>query len=109
MYYFHIRVGEFVLEEPVGRELADPCAAVAACIGAIRRIIEDRSEHGHYPRGEAFEIWSETERLAIVPFIDLPAMAADASSACPCKIYLATPCVKAEPAGCDDRTDIQVT
>ena len=70
-FYFHIRVGGHLFEDPDGSYLPDFEAARAEALAAARQGIAERIRAGEVVDGQPFEIWDAYGRLlAIVPFRD---------------------------------------
>ena len=68
-FYFHLRQGKDLIEDPEGVELPDVAAAHEEAIGAAREIMADRVKVGKVVNGEEFVICGEAgQPIATIPF-----------------------------------------
>lgn len=71
-FYFHIRDGDALIQDPVGSDLPDLDAARREAAAAAREMLADRLKAGGRPDGRQFEIADEDGRvLARVAFRDV--------------------------------------
>ena len=68
-FFFHVRDGDSLTEDPDGSELPDLAAALAEALAAARELAAERIKAGKGPDGRRFEIGDAAGRtLATVPF-----------------------------------------
>jgi hypothetical protein len=69
-FYFHVRNGSELIEDPEGMELPNVVAARAEAIQAARDILAEKVRFGSDLKGELFEIWDENGLIESVPLRD---------------------------------------
>ena len=62
-FYFHIRDGDRLLEDPAGSDLPDLQAARASAVVAIRDAVAEQIRTGRAVGGRSFEIADEAGRV----------------------------------------------
>lgn len=68
-FFFHVRDGDGLTEDPDGSELPDLAAALAEARAAARELVAERIRAGKGPDGRRFEVSDAAGRtLATVPF-----------------------------------------
>ena len=66
-FYFHVRNGNELIEDPEGMDLPNVVAARVEAIEAARDIMADKVRFGSDLTRQAFEIWDETGLIEVVP------------------------------------------
>jgi hypothetical protein len=69
-YFFHVRNGDELIEDPEGMELPNVVAARAEATQAARDVVAERVRFGSNPKGDAFEIWDENGLIESVSLRD---------------------------------------
>lgn len=70
-FYFHVRDGAGLTEDPDGSDLPDLEAARAEALAAARDILAERIKRAKNPDRRRFEIHDDAGRmLGTVPFLD---------------------------------------
>lgn len=70
-FYFHIRDGERLIEDPDGSELPDLAVARAEALASARGILAEKVKTGELIDGQRFEITDEAGIvLAVLPLKD---------------------------------------
>jgi hypothetical protein len=67
-YFFHVRNGDELMEDPEGMELPNVVAARVEATQAARDIVAERIRFGSNSKGDAFEIWDENGLIESVSF-----------------------------------------
>lgn len=68
-YYFHVRDGDRLLEDPDGSDLPNLDAAREEALAGARHLLSEKLQRGEVIDGQRFEITDESgEVLEIVPF-----------------------------------------
>ena len=71
-FFFHIRDGETLIEDPDGSDLPDLAAACEEAAEGARSLLAEKLKAGEVLDGQRFEITSaEGEVLAILPLKDV--------------------------------------
>jgi hypothetical protein len=69
-YFFHVRYGDELIEDPEGMELPNVVAARAEATQAARDILAEKVRFRSNPKGDAFEIWDENGLVESVSLRD---------------------------------------
>jgi hypothetical protein len=70
-FFFHVRDGDVLTEDPDGSEFPDLAVALAEALAAARDVLAEQLKAGANPDGQRFEIHDDAGRmLGAVPFSD---------------------------------------
>jgi len=71
-FYFHVRKGNELIEDPEGMDLPNVVTARAEAIQAARDIQAEKVRFGTDVEGDLFEIWDENGLIESVPLREHP-------------------------------------